>query len=1137
MRIPQWVLVVCAILPAADSASHLSAQGPTSFPSPDYSKEPFVIERVVNRLQYETDGKGTVLTEIRIRVQSAAGVQAVGLIQMPYASSLGQAEIADVRVVKPNGTVVTTPSDNVLDIPAQITVAAPMYSDIKVKQLAVRGLDVGDILEFHQTFDTRSPLIPGQFWHAQNFLTNAVVLDEQFEIRVPRNREVKVKSPKLRPTTSEVGDYRVYSWRTAHREPTAGDARAAREAGANDSGAPTPDVQITSFRSWDEIAVWYRQLQESRTVLTPELRAKAEELTRNATSDDAKIRALYDFVATKFRYIGVSFGIGRYQPHAAAEVLGNGYGDCKDKHTLLAALLDAVGIGAYPTLISSERRFDADMPSPANFDHVITAIPRGNDLLWLDTTPEVAPFGFLVAPLRDGQAFVIPGSGPGRTVRTPADPPFPAAFTFGLIGAMTSEGTLAAQVSVLTRGDIELLLRTAFRRLPPAQWNEIVQGLSQGWTFAGTVSKVSADVPEATENAFSFRYTYDRKDYPLWPDAFQPPLPPINLAPPPDATDTGTGPIRLEASGGYILRATIGLPPNMTARSRQAVNITTDFAEYHATYGSNPLIPNSVRIERQLIVRVHEIPRSRRTEYEAFWKAVNGDIDAAMIVESSRAGGAVVPDRTPPEVRVQTLIALGNSLFPQDLDGAIAQYRRAVELQPENATAHYNIGKVLYRKREYDGAIAEYREAVRLRRDDPETHYDLGEALFDKQNFAEAMAEYRETLRLKPDHARAHGGIGAVLLRQRGADGLTQAVDELKQAVAIDPNYARGYDLLGSVYAVLRREDEAFAAWKEFKRLAPDNPRGPTLMATLLLERNRYAEALSEVQPFVERNLKDSRLLLVAGRAYMGTGDLEKGAAAFRTAAEVEPSVFVLNTASYELANHNAAPNDAVRFGELAVKKQEESLAAVSLAELKSTDLQNVQLTAAVWDTLGWAHFKAGRLQEAQTYLLASWKLMQRSAPAYHLGQLFEKVGNRQEAIHYYALAKVVGPPLPEVDPRLRALLGTQAQVDRAVRDARSEPGSIRYVTLPRLVREAAKAEFFVLFARRPDGPVADVRFISGSPELAGAATAIKASRFDVVFPDDGPTRLVRRAILDCPAREADCQFVLLPVETINSVN
>ena len=94
--------------------------------------------------------------------------------------------------------------------------------------------------------------------------------------------------------------------------------------------------------------------------------------------------------------MSLSFGVGRYQPHPAEDVLENEYGDCKDKHTLLATMLKAAGIEAWPALINGERKLDLDMPSPGQFNHVITYVPRSGNPHWLDTTPEVAPFGLLL---------------------------------------------------------------------------------------------------------------------------------------------------------------------------------------------------------------------------------------------------------------------------------------------------------------------------------------------------------------------------------------------------------------------------------------------------------------------------------------------------------------------------------------------------------------------------------------------------------------------------------------------------------------------------------------------------------------------------------------------------------------------
>jgi transglutaminase-like putative cysteine protease len=135
------------------------------------------------------------------------------------------------------------------------------------------------------------------------------------------------------------------------------------------------------------------------------------------------MRLLYGYVSTQFHYIGIAFGIGRYQPHSASEVLANQYGDCKDKHTLLASLLTAVGIPAYPALVSTTHDVDLDVPSPGQFDHVITVVPRGSGLTWLDTTAEVGPYQYLVPSLRDKRALAIWKDKPAVLISTPADLP------------------------------------------------------------------------------------------------------------------------------------------------------------------------------------------------------------------------------------------------------------------------------------------------------------------------------------------------------------------------------------------------------------------------------------------------------------------------------------------------------------------------------------------------------------------------------------------------------------------------------------------------------------------------------------------------------------------------------------------
>ena len=87
----------------------------------------------------------------------------------------------------------------------------------------------------------------------------------------------------------------------------------------------TPLFLATNFSTWRQVASWYARLAQASTAPTPALRSQALLLTRGLKTREEKIRTLESYVARKFRYISLSFGLGRVQPHAAAEVYRNGY--------------------------------------------------------------------------------------------------------------------------------------------------------------------------------------------------------------------------------------------------------------------------------------------------------------------------------------------------------------------------------------------------------------------------------------------------------------------------------------------------------------------------------------------------------------------------------------------------------------------------------------------------------------------------------------------------------------------------------------------------------------------------------------------------------------------------------------------
>src|SRR5437879_1471890 len=190
----------------------------------------------------------------------------------------------------------------------------------------------------------------------------------------------------MEPKVTEENGRRIYHWSSSHLERDDDTVKAKqkdkkkKKRGLDED---RPDIQLTTFESWEQIGRWYASLEKDRRMPSPEVRTKAQELTKGLNSDLEKTEALYDYVAKNFRYVSLSLGVGRYQPHAASEVLHDQYGDCKDKHTLLASLSESIGLHASAALINSAVALDPDFPSPSQFDHVITRVAVGSDAVWL----------------------------------------------------------------------------------------------------------------------------------------------------------------------------------------------------------------------------------------------------------------------------------------------------------------------------------------------------------------------------------------------------------------------------------------------------------------------------------------------------------------------------------------------------------------------------------------------------------------------------------------------------------------------------------------------------------------------------------------------------------------------------------
>jgi tetratricopeptide (TPR) repeat protein len=593
--------------------------------------EPYVVEFLQNKYRFEADGKGDRDFTVRIRVKSENAVRDFGVLVYPFASSFESLNVGYARARKPDGTVIDTPASEFQELDSAVSREAPMYTDQREKHIAVKGLSVGDLLEVNVHWTIHDAIAPGKFWFDHDYFKAGPCVKEVLEVDIGRDVAIKLRNSDPQPVIREEGGRRLYRFETFNRKRPG--ASKIPDWEKNYHGAPPPDVQFSSFASWEEVGRWFADSLRPKLEVTPELRAKSEDLTKGKNTEEEKIRAIYDFVSARFRYIGIDLGVGRYAPHAASEVLSNRYGDCKDKHTLFAALLDAAGIPANAALISSKFNIDPVFPSPSVFDHVVTAVPRGQGFLFLDTTPEIAPLGLLISNLRDRQALVVSHPGGSRLVSTPANPPFPNYETFRADSSIDAKGNLQAKMRLEDRGDSELALRLAYRSTPQDRWQELTQAIVARMGFGGTVSDVSAAQPDDTAHPFWLSFSYKRTDLPDWKThRILLPTPPFFLLELNDQQMASKEPLPLGSPQDVTYDSTVKFPPGFSPVLPENVERKSDFAEFSATYS---LEKDTLHGALHFKTLQNEIPGTERSRFSGFAKLVEETQSRYILVKGA----------------------------------------------------------------------------------------------------------------------------------------------------------------------------------------------------------------------------------------------------------------------------------------------------------------------------------------------------------------------------------------------------------------------------------------------------------------------------------------------------------------------
>lgn len=511
---PPWMrAVVNAPLPEHDERTDavlLYSEKDVSVISPDKIKT--LERRAYKILRPEGRGYGTVLVTFRSPGEKVNNMHAWCIPAQGKDYEVKDKEAIEASLPKVEGS--------------------ELISDVRAKILRIPAPDPGNVVGYEYELE-ENPLVLQDAWSFQHAVPTH---ESHYSLLLPPGWEYKaafLKYPEVQPAHSGGNSWEwvvrdIKGIRPEEDMPPARGLAGRMIVNFLPPGGPG----TKGFANWQTMGAWYSVLTTGRRDPSPELKQKVLELTSSSAMPVDKMRALAGFLQHDIRYVAIELGIGGYQPHPATEVFAHRYGDCKDKATLMSAMLHEIGINSYYVVINSERgSVVPETPADSGgFDHVILAIqmpqaastqgfgpvikhPRLGNLLFFDPTDELTPFGQISGALQANYGLLVTPDG-GELVEVPQQPSAMNSIQRTATLTLDVNGNIRGEVDEVRVGDRAWAQRWALRtvtndkdRIKP------IESILSGSLSNFGILKASVVNPSQVDKPFGYRYSFEAANY------------------------------------------------------------------------------------------------------------------------------------------------------------------------------------------------------------------------------------------------------------------------------------------------------------------------------------------------------------------------------------------------------------------------------------------------------------------------------------------------------------------------------------------------------------------------------------------------------------------------------------------------
>ncbi|HEY6098316.1 MAG TPA: DUF3857 domain-containing protein, partial [Anaeromyxobacter sp.] len=394
-------------------------------------------------------GQSATFNQMVVKVLSARGAEAYRRQGISWTPDRQEVKVERARVWKPDGSAVDAHEES------DRSASEPwyrLYYDTRAKSLSFPALAPGDVLEVAWRIEdvARENLLSDYFGDVTFLEDGTRKVRTDWVVLVPEARSLHARVPE----GVERAERKLPGGVVEHRFTARDVPRIVPEPGMPGWSEVARYVHVSTYASWDELSRFYWGLVRDQLRPTEEVRRAAERIAREALGGRAPhrngpapaaspprepghgeaepagftapaggwdaetkraiVRAIYGFVVSQTRYVGLEFGIHGYKPYRVDDILRRRFGDCKDKASLMHALLESVGIDSRIVLLRMKRlgRVPEAPASLAVFNHAILYVP---DLdLWLDGTASHSGSRDLPGDDRGASVLVLDGAGPPR---------------------------------------------------------------------------------------------------------------------------------------------------------------------------------------------------------------------------------------------------------------------------------------------------------------------------------------------------------------------------------------------------------------------------------------------------------------------------------------------------------------------------------------------------------------------------------------------------------------------------------------------------------------------------------------------------------------------------------------------------